>query len=64
MDMHLATEVAYTNGFRVGKKAAARALQSEVQELAKSSKVNQNESDYRNFVIMLSDFEDIVKKFL
>lgn len=64
MDMHLATEVAYTNGFRAGKKAAARALQSEVQELAKSSKVNQNESDYRNFVIMLSDFEDIVKKFL
>lgn len=64
MDMHLATEIAYTNGFRAGKKAAARRLQEEVQELAKSSAVNQNEPDYRNLVITLSDFEDIVKKFL
>ena len=64
MNIHTATEVAYTNGFRAGKKAAARQLQEEVQELAKSSKVNQNESDCRNLVIMLSDFEEIVKKFL
>ena len=64
MNIHTATEVAYTNGFRAGKKAAAQKLQEEVRELAKSSKANQNESEYRNLVIMLSDFEDIVKKFL
>ena len=64
MDMHLATEVAYTNGFRDGKKAAAHSLWYEVQELAKSSAVNQNEPDYRNLMLSLSDFEDIVKKFL
>lgn len=54
----------YANGYRAGKQYTLLEVQSKLSEAALDSKANANESRYENFVLMLSEVDQIINKML
>ena len=50
----------YINGFASGKRSALLQAQLRIQETALSSRVNRDECDYKNMVVMLTGVDRIL----
>lgn len=60
----IAKEVAYDEGYSVGRQEALLKVQSELSHVALESKANTGESRYENLVITLSDVDKVIHRML
>ena len=59
-----ARKEAYAAGHAAGRQEALLKVQSELSHVALESRVNDDESRYENFVIMLSDVDKVIHRML
>lgn len=60
----ISASTGYAEGYRAGKQYTLLELQSRLSEAALNSRANDDESRYENFVLMLSEVDQIINKML